>query len=163
MLVGGGISTVAYEYLKKQRFEEMKMKSVGQAAIGGPFSLFDHHGRFVSDVHMRGKFMLLYFGFTWGPDICPTELTKMGSVLDMMEKDSTIDRLKPMMISVDPWRDTVGQLKQYVREFHPKLIGLTGTPEQIKDVCRNYRIYSSKPPDAEEDYLVDHSVFMFLL
>lgn len=68
------------------------------------------------------------------------------------------------MISVDPWRDTVGQLRKYVAEFHPRLIGLTGTPEQVTQVSRNYRIYSSKPPEADdEDYLVDHSVFMFLM
>ena len=69
------------------------------------------------------------------------------------------------MISVDPWRDTVGQLKSYVGQFHPRLIGLTGTPEQVMEACKSYRIYASKPPEdeAEDDYLVDHSVFMFLM
>lgn len=67
------------------------------------------------------------------------------------------------MISVDPWRDTVGQIRSYVRQFHPKLIGLTGTPEQVMAACKEYRIYSSKPDDEEEDYLVDHSVFIFLM
>ena len=69
-----------------------------------------------------------------------------------------------MMISVDPWRDTVGQIRGYVNQFHPRLIGLTGTPEQVMEACKSYRIYASKPPDEDDDdYLVDHSVFMFLM
>ena len=80
------------------------------------------------------------------------------------EKRGQLDKLAPMMISVDPWRDTVGQIRQYVQQFHPSLIGLTGTPEQVMEACKSYRIYASKPPDNDEDdYLVDHSVFMFLM
>ena len=73
--------------------------------------------------------------------------------------------LVPIMISVDPWRDTVGRVRDYVRDFHPSIVGLTGTPEQVMEVCKHYRIYSSKPEEIKdgEDYLVDHSVFMFLM
>eukprot|EP00339_Tiarina_fusa_P029389 CAMPEP_0117032024 /NCGR_PEP_ID=MMETSP0472-20121206/22982_1 /TAXON_ID=693140 ORGANISM="Tiarina fusus, Strain LIS" /NCGR_SAMPLE_ID=MMETSP0472 /ASSEMBLY_ACC=CAM_ASM_000603 /LENGTH=142 /DNA_ID=CAMNT_0004740535 /DNA_START=360 /DNA_END=788 /DNA_ORIENTATION=+ len=88
----------------------------------------------------------------------------MGLVLDGLEKSGDIDKLVPMMISVDPWRDTVGQIRSYVGQFHPRLIGLTGTPEQVMSACKSYRIYASKPPDSDDDdYLVDHSVFMFLM
>lgn len=140
------------------------MKTVGTAAIGGPFSLVDHNGQARSDLSYLDRFRLVYFGFTFCPDICPTELTKMGRVLEGLEENGLIGRLAPMMISVDPWRDTVGQIRQYVHQFHPKIIGLTGTPEQVMEACKSYRIYASKPPDdGEEDYLVDHSVFMFLM
>ena len=129
------------------------MKTVGTAAIGGPFSLVDHNGQARSDLSYLDRFRLVYFGFTFCPDICPTELTKMGRVLEGLEENGLIGRLAPMMISVDPWRDTVGQIRQYVHQFHPKIIGLTGTPEQVMEACKSYRIYASKPPDdGEEDY-----------
>lgn len=82
----------------------------------------------------------------------------------MLEKRGTGDDVIPLLISVDPYRDTTEKLSEYVKEFHPKLIGLTGTPEEIKTVCKDYKIYNFVPENAEEaDYLVDHSVFIFLM
>jgi len=168
-----GSALLAYfMYAKKKKdkeLEEQMRKSTGTAQVGGPFTLVDHDGNIVTDVKFRGKFMLIYFGFTHCPDICPTELTKMSKALEILEKANGLGYLiQPIFITVDPLRDTVGQIRSYVKEFHPRLIGLTGTPEQIDSVCKTYRVYHSKTLEAEgeqpnDDYLVDHSIVLYLI
>ncbi|PIN17583.1 putative cytochrome C oxidase assembly protein [Handroanthus impetiginosus] len=136
--------------------------SVGKAAIGGPFNLIDHNAKSVSDKDFLGKWNLIYFGFTHCPDICPDELQKMASAIDKIKEKSGIE-VVPVFISVDPERDTVEQVREYVKEFHPKLIGLTGTPDEIKNAARAYRVYYMKTEEEGSDYLVDHSIVMYLM
>ncbi|KAM3833001.1 protein SCO2 homolog, mitochondrial [Vipera latastei] len=145
---------------KEKRIEELRKVAVGQ----GSFQLVDHTGRPCSKEDLKGSWVLLYFGFTHCPDICPEELEKMSRVVDMLDADAKLPRLQPIFITVDPERDTVEAVAKYVKEFHPRLRGLTGTPEQVRKAGRSYRVYySTGPKDEDNDYLVDHTVILYLL
>ncbi|CUA70343.1 hypothetical protein RSOLAG22IIIB_00700 [Rhizoctonia solani] len=149
------------EERKRQQAADSK---VGRPKVGGPFQLTSHEGEPFSEADLLGKWCLIYFGFTRCPDICPEELDKMGEVVDAI--DATHGPVvQPIFISCDPARDSVPVVKKYVAEFHPRLIGLTGTYEQVKAACKAYRVYFSTPPNASEndDYLVDHSIFFYLM
>jgi len=135
--------------------------------IGGAFSLLDHQGRRVSDSDFRGRYMLIYFGYSFCPDVCPLELTRMGRALDLAGAAGVdLDGLAPLFITIDPERDTVEQLAGYVPLFHPRLTGLTGTQDEIDAVTGAYRIYARKAAGAGEDpgdYLMDHSSMLLLM
>jgi protein SCO1 len=137
-------------------------QGAGKPAIGGPFQLIDQNGNKFTNKDLQGKFSLLYFGFTYCPDICPDELEKIAQVVDTVEKQ-TKSWVQPVFITIDPERDTVQQVKEYVKEFHPRLIGLTGTLDQTKFTARQYRVYYSKTNDEGDDYLVDHSIITYLI
>ncbi|KAI5801459.1 cytochrome c oxidase-like protein [Peziza echinospora] len=121
-------------------------------------------------LHKKGakggkKWLLVYFGFTHCPDICPEELDKMASMVDLVEKSCGEDIMTPIFITCDPARDTPPVLKSYLSEFHPKIKGITGSYDEIKQVCKSYRVYFSTPPNIPEgkDYLVDHSIYFYLM
>ena len=129
------------------------------ARLGGPFTLTDQDGRQVSNTQFDGSYRLIYFGFTYCPDVCPLDLQNIAQGLRQFEKSDPhlARRVQPVFISVDPERDKPPVLKQYVSAFHPRLIGLTGTPEQIADVAKKHAIYYSKEGDAAStEYLVNH-------
>ncbi|KAF2273659.1 mitochondrial metallochaperone Sco1 [Westerdykella ornata] len=155
--------TYEKERMARKRIAE-QTKGIGKPKVGGPFDLIDHNGnRFTSD-DMMGKYALVYFGFSHCPDICPDELDKMALMYDkVVEKCGRV--LLPIMITCDPARDTPEVLKEYLKEFHPDIIGLTGPYEKIKDVCKAYRVYFSTPPNVKpgQDYLVDHSIYFYLM
>jgi len=136
---------------------------IGEVSIGGSFSLVDQNGRTVSDKDYRGKLQLVYFGFTSCPDICPTALQTVAIALD--ELGAAASEVAPILITVDPERDTPAAMKEYVQAFHERLIGLTGTPEQIAAVAKAYRVYFQKVKLANSslDYSVDHSGFLYLM
>lgn len=137
--------------------------SVAPASIGGPFTLTAHDGRIVSDADFKGKYKLVFFGYTFCPDICPTELQTIAQAMDLMG-DSGAD-VQPLFITIDPVRDTAPVMADYVKLFHPSVIGLTGTPEQIAAVAKEYRVYyarSQGEPDPTQ-YLMDHSTFSYLM
>jgi len=131
-------------------------------ALGGPFSLQDHNGQRVTEGAFAGRLGLIYFGFTYCPDVCPTELGLMASALDLLGPDAS--RVLSVLITIDPARDTAAALADYVSRFHPALIGLTGTEEEIATAARAFRVYYRKiqPPGAS-DYLMDHSSFIYLV
>ncbi len=132
------------------------------AAIGGPFSLTDHTGRAVTDQDFRGKPMLIYFGYAYCPDVCPTSLATMAAALDKLGPKA--DKLTPLFITVDPERDTVETIDDYVAAFHPRLVGLTGTPEQVAEVAKAYKVYYKKAPNpGGEGYTMDHSSVIYLM
>ncbi len=138
----------------------------GAASIGGPFALIDQHGEARSDRDFRGRFMLIYFGYTYCPDFCPTSLTTMTAALDLVaQSDAALARrVVPILITVDPERDTVEALAAYAPHFHESLVALTGTPEEIAAAAEAYRVYYAKVQDpGASDYLVDHSTFIFLM
>ncbi|KAF9283418.1 Cu-binding protein [Mortierella alpina] len=138
----------------------------GKPKIGGPFSLIDHNGVRTTNEDFKGRYMLMYFGFTHCPDICPEELDKMAEVLDTVNADPEIGNvITPIFITCDPQRDTVAEVNEYVKDFHKDLIGLTGSMEEVGRVAKAYRVYFSKPPKVAdgEDYLVDHSIFFYLM
>jgi cytochrome oxidase Cu insertion factor (SCO1/SenC/PrrC family) len=134
----------------------------GRSPIGGPFKLIDHTGKTRTDAEFRGKLMLVYFGYTTCPDICPTDLMQIGLALDKLGEAA--DEVTPLFITVDPERDTTNVLASYVASFHPRLVGLTGTPEAIRAVADSYKAYYAKylPPDGAV-YLIDHTGFVYLM
>jgi len=135
----------------------------GTALIGGPFSLVDQTGRPVTDADYRGRYMLVYFGYTFCPDVCPTELQVMATALDQLGDQG--EKVQPIFVTVDPERDTVVQVAPYVALFHPRLVGLTGTREQVAEAARAYRVYYAKAPNKDNDahYTMDHSSFVYLM
>ncbi len=134
------------------------------AAIGGPFTLVDTQGRTVTDADFRGKIMLVYFGYTYCPDVCPTSLTAMAEALDMLGEDAK--EFAPIFITVDPERDGKEAMGEYATAFHPQLVGLTGSLDQVKAVAQAYRVYFAKVQeegDDPDDYLVDHSAYIYVM
>ena len=137
--------------------------SVGKALVGGHFSLVDHKGRRVSEKDFRGQYMLVLFGFTYCPDVCPSGLQVMAAALDKLGRKA--DRITPIFISVDPERDTPAQLAQYVESFHPRLVGLTGTQAEVDVAAKAYRVYYKKISDEKSSaqYTIDHTALIYLM
>ena len=130
--------------------------------MGGPWELVDEQGRKCTNDDLKGAFALLYFGFTHCPDICPDELVKLAEAIDAVEKQ-TGSLVAPVFITLDPARDGVKQVREYVREFHPRMRGFTGSQEACNAAARAFRVYHHKTEETEGDYLVDHSIIMYLL
>ena len=137
--------------------------SIGTALVGGPFSLIDQEGRKVTDKDFLGKYMLVFFGYTYCPDLCPTELQVMSAALDSL--GTKADDIQPIFITFDPQRDTPEVLKHYISNFHPRLMGLTGTPEEIAVAAKAYRVYYNKLENTSgpDTYLMDHSTITYLM
>ncbi len=134
----------------------------GEALIGGPFELTDQDGNQVTDQTFKGELMLIYFGFTYCPDACPTALGVMSAALDKL--DVGAGRVVPILITVDPDRDTPAVLKDYVSNFHPRMVGLTGTKEQVAQVAKAYRVFYQKAAGTTpDDYLMDHTLLVYLM
>ncbi|HEV7456013.1 MAG TPA: SCO family protein [Roseococcus sp.] len=130
--------------------------------LGGPFSLTDHTGRAVTQQDFAGRWMLVYFGFTYCPDVCPTELGTIAAALDIMGPEG--EAITPLLITIDPERDTPAQLADYVAAFHPRMIGLTGTAQQVADAARRYRVFYARAQRPEmTEYTMDHSSFVYLV
>ncbi|KAK4609228.1 hypothetical protein CLAFUR4_14247 [Fulvia fulva] len=169
VLAGAGL-TLYFRY-EKARMSRARIaeanKGIGKPLVGGPFHLTDctttPPGEF-TEQNLKGKYSLIYFGFTNCPDICPEELDKMAGMIDQV-KEKNGDVLKPVFISCDPARDTPEVVRVYLKEFHEDIVGLTGTWQEVKDVCKVYRVYFSTPPDVKpgQDYLVDHSIYFYLM
>lgn len=135
----------------------------GTALIGGPFALISTHGENVTDQTYRGKWLLIYFGYTFCPDACPTALTNIGVALEKLGPDAS--KLQPLFITVDPQRDTRDVMANYLKSFDPRILGLTGTRDQIDSVVKEYRIYvaSQKSSTGGDEYLVSHSAYLYLM
>ena len=129
--------------------------------IGGPFDLTDNHGRAASDTAFRGKLMLVYFGYTYCPDVCPTTLNQMMHAYISLSPAQQA-QIAPIFITVDPERDTIPQMDQYVTSFSPALIGLTGSLEQVAATERGYHVFARKAGGGE-DYTMDHSSIIYLM
>ncbi len=133
-------------------------------SFGGSFILVDHQGRERTDKDFKGRYLLVYFGYTFCPNICPTGLQTLSSALDLLGEGAA--RVQPLFVSVDPERDKPEILKIFVAQFHPRLIGLTGSEKQVRDVARAYRIFRGKVVVADapkDEYLVTHTPTTFLM
>ena len=135
----------------------------GEALVGGPFILIDQHGTEVTEQDFAGSYMLIYFGYTYCPDFCPMSLSNMAQALDLLPPEEA-EQVVPVLITIDPERDTVAQLAEYAPLFHPRLVALTGSLEQVKQAAKAYRVYFSKAGNENsDDYLMDHSTFIYLM
>lgn len=135
----------------------------GALGIGGPFTLEDGNGKPVTDKDFRGKYMLVYFGYTFCPDVCPTTLTAVSDALEKLGPKA--GQIAPLFITVDPKRDTPRVVKQYAAAFGPAIIGLTGTPEEVASVAKEYRVYYAehRTGPGPNDYSMDHSSVLYLM
>lgn len=134
--------------------------------IGGPFELVDQTGKTVTQANFAGKLMLVYFGYTFCPDICPTELLTMGQAVDLLG-DNAAD-VVPVFITVDPKRDTIEKMKDYVAAFHPRMVGLTGSEDRVTAAAKAYRVFFRYAPAKDggelgDDYRVDHTSYIYLM
>lgn len=166
-LVAGAGVTLYFRY-EKERMGRQRVashsKGMGRPLVGGPFKLVDQNNQPFTENSLKGKYSLVYFGFTHCPDICPEELDKMAGMIDNVKKQHG-NVLLPVFISCDPARDTPEVIKEYLQEFHEDMVGLTGKWEEVKNACKQYRVYFSTPPDVKpgQDYLVDHSIYFYLM
>lgn len=136
---------------------------IGRALVGGPFSLVDQTGKRVTDQDFRGRYMLIYFGYTYCPDVCPASLQVISAALDRIGPDA--GNVTPIFITIDPARDTPAKIGEYVKSFHPGFVGLTGSASEIAAVLKAYRVYAKKVPDEKEPsaYTMDHSSVVYLM
>jgi protein SCO1/2 len=160
-LVVAGLFAWQYGFLSP---DGRRSGGTGIASIGGPFTLTDHTGKTRTEKDFRGKLMLIYFGYTYCPDVCPTALQVMSVAVDGLGDKAAA--VAPIFITVDPARDTVSHLENYVKNFQDGMIGLTGTEEQIRKAAKVYRVYYRKAETGEnkgKDYLMDHSSVVYLM
>jgi protein SCO1/2 len=139
------------------------VESSGTALIGGPFSLVGADGKTVTDRDFRGRYMLVFFGFTHCPDICPAELQVIAQALDRLGDKAA--KLVPIFVTLDPGRDTPKAMADYVKSFGPSFVGLTGSPEAIAAAAKAYRVSYTKVENkaSPSDYSVDHSALVYLM
>ncbi|SHN81930.1 SCO family protein [Bradyrhizobium erythrophlei] len=141
--------------------EMMEDLMYGRGTVGGPFTLTDQAGERRSDSDFRGKLMIVYFGYTFCPDVCPADLMAITQALDALGPEA--DGIQPIFITIDPRRDTK-VLGEYLKAFHKSFIGLTGTPNEIRKVANAYKAFYAKlPPARDGDYAIDHTGIIYLM
>lgn len=145
------------------QFAECRIGQVagGAGQIGGPFTLQDETGKEVTDKEVITEPSLIYFGYTFCPDVCPLDVSRNAEVTDVLQEQGT--SITPVFISIDPQRDTPQVVGEFADNLHDKMIGLTGTPAQVKAASQAYRTYYKAQPADDEYYLVDHSTFSYLV
>jgi len=145
-------------------FTGLSLASAQATEFGGRFMLKDHHGKIVKDSDFMGDFLLITFGYTYCPDVCPTGLQKISDTLD--ELGDAAKFVTPIFITIDPKRDTVPVMADYVKNFHPSFVGLTGTDAMISHVAKAYKVKYMRSPESkpdDEDYLMDHTANTYLM
>lgn len=136
--------------------------STGEVTIGGKFSLIDQNGHSKTDLDFRGRYMIVYFGYSYCPDICPMALNSITEALNLVGEKAKA--LQPIFITVDPERDTSWHLHQYLKNFYSTFVGLTGSYADIQDVIKRYHVYANKiNPEDASDYLIDHSSIIYFM
>jgi len=156
-----GALVVEYRYLNAPGASVAESAAPSGVSIGGPFTLIDQHGATRHAEDFRGKLMLIYFGYTYCPDVCPTELQTMSDALDKL--GAAGEAVQPIFITVDPDRDTAEQHKNYAENFHPRLLALTGSAAQIAEAARAYKVFYQPVKRGDGEYLVDHSSIVYLM
>jgi protein SCO1 len=135
--------------------------TTARANIGGPFTLQNGDGQTVTNKTFQGKYMLVYFGYTYCPDVCPTTLQSIASAMDRLGPKA--DKVVPIFITVDPWRDKPAVVKRYAAAFSPRVVGLTGSPQEISRVEQEYHVYAEKRAAGNGEYSMDHSSVIYLM
>lgn len=161
-----GLAVAMAYYLNRQMDTylnaDQKTSPSGNALLGGYFALRNTKGLLVTPQMFQGRYMLLYFGYSFCPDICPTGLENMSEAMTLLGTEGK--KVQPLFITVDPKRDTKEQLAQYMESFHPSFMALTGSKEEVDRAVKAYRVYASPVEDeGASDYLVDHSSIVYLM
>ncbi len=159
-----GVAIIGFTTFKFTQPTQSITKTSGKALVGGDFTLINQDGKTVTNKDFEGKYMLIYFGYSFCPDVCPTELQVMTGALEQLGDDAKT--IQPVFISVDPDRDTPAVMKEYVANFYPGMIGLTGSKKQVAAAAKVYRVYFSKVEEKGADpdaYAVDHSSIIYLM
>lgn len=156
-----GVFTYYFKSAPKSYVTSVEGRSLPN--LGGPFKLIDQFGKVRTNEDFKGKFMLLYFGYTFCPDVCPLGLQNISAALSKLRTD--LDHIVPIFITIDPERDTVENLKIYAQNWHSSFVMLTGTQKQIDTVVKAYKVYAvkAKPEGTMADYLIDHSALVYLV
>ena len=164
VLAGGGY--VLWRSVQPDQIASRSGGAGGEALIGGPFSLIDQTGQRHTEADLKGHYSLIYFGYTYCPDICPTSLTVITQGIDLLEESAPAkaEAVQPIFITVDPERDTREAMAGYAEHFHPRMMALTGTPEETAAAAKAYRVYYQKVEEpGASDYLMDHSSIIYLM
>lgn len=159
-----GVAIIGFTTYKLTQPTQNTAQSSGKALVGGEFTLTNQDGKIVTNKDFEGKYMLIYFGYTFCPDVCPTELQVMTGALEQLGDDAKA--IQPVFVSVDPDRDTPAVMKEYVANFYPGMIGLTGSKKQVAAAAKVYRVFFSKVEEKGTDpdaYAVDHSSIIYLM
>ena len=157
-LLGGGVAVAAEQPSAAQMMDDLMY---GRGTVGGPFTLADATGRRRSSSEFRGKLMIVYFGYTYCPDVCPTDVMAISEALRAL--GSAAQDIQPVFITIDPERDTP-LLADYLAAFHPGFVGLTGSPDEIRAVAHSYKAFYARVPDAPGgDYSIDHTGVIYLM
>lgn len=141
---------------------EKSVMNIAGLQVGGAYALLDEDGKRVSEENYKGQYKLVFFGFTFCPDVCPTELQKITKVLEKLGPKA--EKITPLFVTIDPVRDTPEVMREYTNQFDSRIIGLTGTEEQVDHMQKNYRVYAAKVEDESlSDYTMNHSSFTYLM
>lgn len=153
-------------HFRPSQYEPVQIaRTSGEALIGGAFQLVNHHGTRVIDSDFRGRLMLVYFGYTFCPDVCPLDMARLSAALDILEgRGADMSRIWALFVTIDPGRDSPRILKKFISAFHPRLMGLTGSHAQIATAAAAYKVYYAKVPgDEGADYLMNHSNNIYVM
>jgi len=163
MMAAVAVTVVTMWYVVSSGPRDPGDQSTSASSVGGPFTLVDQNGATVTDKSYGGLYRLIYFGYTFCPDACPTELQLMSQAIENLGADGA--KVQPIFITIDPARDTPAQLAAYVKQFDPRLVGLSGSPEQIAQAARAYKVFYAKEelPGDRVNYAMDHSSFVYLM
>jgi protein SCO1/2 len=157
----GGTALYTWSQTGGDAFAQCRQGQVGGGAVGGPFTLVDGQGRTVTDAEVITTPSLVYFGYTFCPDVCPLDVARNVEAVDILEERGML--VTPVFISIDPERDTPEVVADFAANLHPRMIGLTGSVEQVKAASNAYKTYFRKQDGDPEFYLVDHSTFTYLV
>lgn len=157
----GGTAYTIYATRAADPYADCRGGAVGGGDIGGPFTLVDETGKTVTDKDVLTKPSLIYFGYTFCPDVCPLDNARNADAVDILEEKGI--EVTPVFISIDPERDTPEVVRDFTDNLHPRMIGLTGSPEQVKAASLAYKTYFKKQDSGDEYYLMDHSTFTYLV
>ena len=160
LIVAAGAAYVAIEIIDGGPNQEGGI--IGQPTVGGPFVLVNGDGKTVTEQAFAGKVMAVYFGFTYCPDVCPTELAIVADAIDLLPAEAAA-KVAPVFITIDPDRDTPELVKEYAANFHERMVGLTGTPEQIAAAGKAYRVYFAKRETESGSYTMDHTSYIYIM
>jgi protein SCO1/2 len=162
-LFAGALMVFAWQWDAMRQSMSQRVISTGEAAIAARFTLTDHTGRRVTEKDFSGRHLLVFFGFTSCPDVCPTALLTVTQALERLGTEAS--GLSTLFITVDPERDSPQQVAAYLESFHPSIVGLTGTPDEIAAAEKSFRVYARKVPssDGSGDYTMDHSALLYLM